>query len=112
MLTQRSSSRIGAPRISLATCERTDAIRLPPSLHSHSPPETRHSLFAAIIFSGACAVFISYTTAWCIRATSSTTYSMVGALNKLPLALSGMVFFHDPATLGSTSAIGVGFIAG
>jgi GDP-mannose transporter len=85
---------------------------LPFSSHPRSPPETRHSLFAAIIFSGACAVFISYTTAWCIRATSSTTYSMVGALNKLPLALSGMVFFHDPATLGSTSAIGVGFIAG
>lgn len=37
---------------------------------------------------------------------------MVGALNKLPLALSGMVFFGDPATLSSTSAIGVGFIAG
>jgi GDP-mannose transporter len=76
------------------------------------PIETRNSIFAAIIFSGACAVFISYTTAWCIRATSSTTYSMVGALNKLPLALSGMIFFGDAVTLSSTSAIGVGFIAG
>lgn len=76
------------------------------------PVETRSSLFSAIIFSGACAVFISYTTAWCIRATSSTTYSMVGALNKLPLALSGMVFFGDAVTLSSTSAIAVGFFAG
>lgn len=77
------------------------------------PPETRTRLLTAIVFSGACAVFIGYTTAWCVRTTSSTTYSMVGALNKLPLAVSGMVFFKDPpVTLGSTSAIGVGFSAG
>lgn len=53
------------------------------------PAETRTRLLSAIIFSGACAVFIGYTTAWCVRTTSSTTYSMVGALNKLPLAISG-----------------------
>lgn len=38
--------------------------------------------------------------------------SMVGALNKLPIAASGMVFFGDPVTLGSVSAIGTGFFAG
>lgn len=37
---------------------------------------------------------------------------MVGALNKLPIAASGMVFFGDPVTLGSVSAIGTGFFAG
>jgi len=37
---------------------------------------------------------------------------MVGALNKLPVAASGMMFFGDPVTLGSISAIGVGFFAG
>ncbi len=37
---------------------------------------------------------------------------MVGALNKLPIAASGMVFFGDPTTLGSVSAISVGFFAG
>lgn len=37
---------------------------------------------------------------------------MVGALNKLPVAASGMMFFGDPVTLGSVSAIGVGFFAG
>jgi GDP-mannose transporter len=37
---------------------------------------------------------------------------MVGALNKLPIALSGIIFFGDPATFGSISAITVGFIAG
>lgn len=37
---------------------------------------------------------------------------MVGALNKLPIAASGLVFFGDPVTLGSVSAIGMGFFAG
>lgn len=38
--------------------------------------------------------------------------SMVGALNKLPVAASGMLFFGDTITIGSVSAIGVGFFAG
>jgi GDP-mannose transporter len=37
---------------------------------------------------------------------------MVGALNKLPVAASGMIFFGNPVTLGSVSAISVGFFAG
>ena len=37
---------------------------------------------------------------------------MVGALNKLPVAASGMLFFGDPVTVGSVSAVGVGFFAG
>jgi GDP-mannose transporter len=95
-----------------------------------SPRDTRNFLLLAIAFSGAAAVGISYTTAWCVRTTSSTTYrrvilhyiptilqadqccSMVGALNKLPVAASGMLFFGDAVTFGSVSAIGVGFFAG
>ena len=37
---------------------------------------------------------------------------MVGALNKLPVAASGMMFFGDAITLGSVSGVGVGFFAG
>ncbi|KAK2732473.1 GDP-mannose transporter into the lumen of the Golgi [Onygenales sp. PD_40] len=76
------------------------------------PPETRNSLMFAMIFSGLSSVFISYTSAWCVRVTSSTTYSMVGALNKLPIALSGLVFFDAPVTFPSVSAIFVGFVSG
>jgi GDP-mannose transporter len=47
-----------------------------------SPAENRTFLLSAIAFSGAAAVFISYSTAWCVRTCGSTTYSMVGALNK------------------------------
>lgn len=51
------------------------------SLARNFPEEGRWFLLFAMAFSGAATVGISYTTAWCIRVTSSTTYSMVGALN-------------------------------
>ncbi|KAJ7090559.1 hypothetical protein C8R43DRAFT_291764 [Mycena crocata] len=44
------------------------------NLARNFPPQTRHVLLSAIAFSGAAAVGISYTTAWCVRTTSSTTY--------------------------------------
>lgn len=76
------------------------------------PPAMRNNLILAMIFSGLSSVFISYTSAWCVRVTSSTTYSMVGALNKLPIAVSGLVFFDAPVTSPSVSAIGIGFVSG
>lgn len=39
-------------------------------------------------------------------------FSMVGALNKLPVAVSGMLFFGDVATFGSVSAIAAGVLSG
>lgn len=76
------------------------------------PVESRNSIIIAMIYSGAGTIFISYCSAWCIRVTSSTTYSMVGALNKLPIALSGLVFFDAAVTFGSVSAIFIGFVSG
>ncbi|KAG1646992.1 hypothetical protein G6F44_000294 [Rhizopus delemar] len=72
----------------------------------------RQQVIVAMVFSGASAFTMSYASAWCVRTTSSTTYSMVGALNKLPIAASGILFFGDPATFGNITAIIVGFIAG
>lgn len=82
------------------------------NLAKNFPIETRNALFIGMIYSGLAAIFISYCSAWCIRATSSTTYSMVGALNKLPIAVSGLIFFDAPITFGSVSAIFVGFVSG
>jgi len=76
------------------------------------PLESRNHLIIGMIYSGLATIFISYCSAWCIRVTSSTTYSMVGALNKLPIAVSGLVFFHAPVTFGSVSAIFIGFVSG
>lgn len=82
------------------------------NLEINFPPLQKNRIILAMIFSGLSSVFISYTSAWCVRVTSSTTYSMVGSLNKLPIALSGLIFFDAPITLPSVSAIGVGFVSG
>ncbi|KAJ9145391.1 Golgi GDP-mannose transporter [Pleurostoma richardsiae] len=82
------------------------------NLSRNFPEESRSRLIISMIYSGVGAIFISYCSAWCIRVTSSTTYSMVGALNKLPIAVSGLIFFDAPITFGSVSAIFVGFISG
>ncbi len=76
------------------------------------PIESRNHLILGMVYSGLATIFISYCSAWCIRVTSSTTYSMVGALNKLPIAVSGLVFFAAPVTFGSVSAIIIGFVSG
>lgn len=82
------------------------------NLARNFPVESRNNLLLGMVYSGLCAIFISYCSAWCIRVTSSTTYSMVGALNKLPIAVSGLVFFDAPVTFGSVSAIFLGFVSG
>ncbi|CCK68493.1 GDP-mannose transporter KNAG_0B00440 [Huiozyma naganishii CBS 8797] len=66
----------------------------------------------AMVISGMASVGISYCSGWCVRVTSSTTYSMVGALNKLPIALSGLVFFDAPRNFLSIFSIFLGFLSG
>jgi GDP-mannose transporter len=82
------------------------------NLAKNFPEESRTSMIIGMIYSGLGAIFISYCSAWCIRVTTSTTYSMTGALNKLPIAVSGLIFFDAPITFGSVSAIIIGFISG
>ncbi|ORY72184.1 GDP-mannose transporter [Pseudomassariella vexata] len=82
------------------------------NLAKNFPAESRNNLMISMLYSGLGAIFISYSSAWCIRKTSSTTYSFVGYLNKLPLAISGIVFFDAPVTFGSVSAILLGFFSG
>ena len=37
---------------------------------------------------------------------------MVGSLNKLPIAISGLIFFDAPVTIPSVTAIFLGFVSG
>lgn len=76
------------------------------------PPSSRSAQFIAMIYSGLATTVISYASAWCIRITSSTTYSMVGALNKLPIAVSGLLVFEKEITKGGVLAILMGFGSG
>ena len=82
------------------------------NLNLNFPPGHRAPMITNMLLSGLSSLFISYTSAWCVRVTSSTTYSMVGALNKLPIALSGLVFFDAAVTVGSVGAIAIGFVSG
>lgn len=82
------------------------------NLARNFPEETKNKLMIGMVYSGLAAIFISYCSSWCIRITSSTTYSMVGALNKLPIAVSGLIFFDAPVTFGSVTAIFLGFVSG
>ncbi|KAJ3316228.1 GDP-mannose transporter into the lumen of the Golgi [Blyttiomyces sp. JEL0837] len=74
--------------------------------------EQFNGLVFAIIISSVSTFAISFGTSWCVRVTSSTTYSMVGALNKLPIAVAGMMFFDDPVTFGGVSGVLIAFGAG
>ncbi|KAJ1851490.1 GDP-mannose transporter into the lumen of the Golgi [Coemansia sp. RSA 638] len=71
-----------------------------------------NSFARGIFISGIAAFAISYCSPWCLRTTSSTTYSMIGALNKLPIALFAMMWFPDPVTAGGVMAVLLGFGAG
>ncbi|ODQ82815.1 hypothetical protein BABINDRAFT_31545 [Babjeviella inositovora NRRL Y-12698] len=82
------------------------------NLRLNFPPATRNIMIFSMIFSGMSSIGISYCSGWCVRVTSSTTYSMVGALNKLPIALSGLVFFDAAINFWSVSSIFLGFLAG
>ncbi|KAI5951634.1 VRG4 [Candida jiufengensis] len=84
----------------------------PENLEKNFPADNRAAVITAMVISGASSVGISYCSAWCVRVTSSTTYSMVGALNKLPIALSGLIFFEAAVNFWSVSSIFVGFAAG
>ncbi|KAF5104625.1 hypothetical protein DV451_000538 [Geotrichum candidum] len=76
------------------------------------PIDSRNTVFSLMVISGLLSLGISYTSGWCVRVTSSTTYSMVGALNKLPVAVSGLIFFDTPVTFQSVTAIFLGFVSG
>jgi len=82
------------------------------NLELNFPEGNRFATISAMVLSGVSSVAISYCSAWCVRVTSSTTYSMVGALNKLPIALSGLIFFAAAVNFWSVSSIFVGFAAG
>ncbi|KAI9597170.1 GDP-mannose transporter [Syncephalis fuscata] len=57
-------------------------------------------------------LLVAYASSWCIRKTNSTTYSMAGALNKLPIAVFAMFYFDDVVTIGGIAAVILGFLAG
>ena len=57
-------------------------------------------------------LLINYSSFWCLSVTSGTTYSFVGASNKIPTALLGHVLFDSQLTNLGWAGIALGLIAG
>ena len=55
---------------------------------------------------------ISYATLWFLSTTTPTTYGLVGSLNKIPVAVIGMVMFRTAYSTANIVSIGVGLLAG
>ena len=61
-----------------------------------------------------CIFMTAIGTAWVVRITSPTTYSMTAALNKLPMSLGGILFLESERSVSLMNIVGivVGFISG
>ena len=78
-----------------------------------SDPALRNPLFlAAAAVSCVIGFSISYATLWFLSTTTVTTYGLVGSLNKIPVAVIGIIAFRAPVTSANLASIGLGLLAG
>lgn len=66
-------------------------------------------IFILLLFDGS---IISFASFWCIRSTSPTTYSVIGSLNKIPIALFGALFFENEISFWSIFAVMLTILGG
>lgn len=85
----------------------------------HEEPALHNPYFqAAAIVSGVVSFAISFASVWFLSSSTPTTYSLVGSLNKVPIAVISMCIFEDknltnPKNLASVAlglAAGVIFV--
>lgn len=62
--------------------------------------------------SAICGFLISFCSLWFLSTTTATTYSLVGSLNKLPIAILGLLFFDAVWSTKNIASIAIGLIAG
>ena len=67
---------------------------------------------SAFLSTGANGIIIALCSMWCIEATSGSTYSMVGALNKIPSSILGIIIFNDPINVLNLAGVGIGLGGG
>ena len=78
-----------------------------------SQPALGNSGFLAAAGASAVLAFgISFASLWFLSTTTATTFSLVGSLNKVPVAVLGLVAFHVPSNAQNIASILVGLIAG
>lgn len=67
---------------------------------------------AAVAASSLLAFCISFASLWFLSSTTATTFSLVGSLNKIPVAILGLVLFNVPWSPQNLLSILVGLGAG
>lgn len=77
-----------------------------------SPELSTPAFVLALVLSGCVGFALNLTSLWCVSETSATTYSMVGALNKVPLAVLGTLLFGAPMDARSGLMVAFGLTAG
>jgi GDP-mannose transporter len=78
-----------------------------------SQPALTNPAFAAVAVLGGLIGFgISFSALWFLSQTTATIYSLVGALNKIPVAVVGIVLFHEASSPQNLASIFIGLGAG
>eukprot|EP00277_Geminigera_cryophila_P015214 CAMPEP_0179447976 /NCGR_PEP_ID=MMETSP0799-20121207/31769_1 /TAXON_ID=46947 /ORGANISM="Geminigera cryophila, Strain CCMP2564" /LENGTH=483 /DNA_ID=CAMNT_0021239251 /DNA_START=217 /DNA_END=1669 /DNA_ORIENTATION=- len=78
-------------------------------LHLFKMPLTFKLVLAS---TGINSVLMFLATVWCLERVSGSTYSMVGALNKIPIAIIGFAFFNSPTTKMGLLGVSIGLLGG
>lgn len=66
----------------------------------------------AAVTSAVIGFWISVASMWFLSCTTATTFSLVGSLNKIPLAVLGMLLFKAPTSTNNIISVMIGLAAG
>eukprot|EP00878_Enallax_costatus_P011873 GHUV01012397.1.p1 GENE.GHUV01012397.1~~GHUV01012397.1.p1 ORF type:complete len:352 (+),score=58.12 GHUV01012397.1:297-1352(+) len=66
----------------------------------------------AAVTSAVLSFLISIASMWFLSCTTATTFSLVGSLNKIPLAILGMSLFKTPTSINNVISVMIGLAAG
>eukprot|EP00887_Chlorella_sp_A99_P006839 scaffold2.g6839.t1 len=78
-----------------------------------SEPDLSNRRFQIVAFmSGVLGFGISFNALWFLSTTTPSIYSLVGSLNKIPLAVIGLLAFNVPWNLPNVASIALGLAAG
>jgi len=66
----------------------------------------------AAVMSAVIGFWISVASMWFLSCTTATMFSLVGSLNKIPLAMLGMVLFKAPTSTNNVISVMIGLAAG
>lgn len=75
-------------------------------------PTMTTGLVVSVLLSGVVAYLTSFSTAWSMKSLSSTSYSMLGAMNKLIVSASGFLLFDEKYEVSKMLALLTGILAG